>query len=190
MVSERNGRRLIVGDDWNLYSTDDKNPYRSLSSMLSCLLRASGRHPGCMARRISLRNPLLVPFRNRRGTMKGENNPHVGCGGRMLEIAGHSSFSPLALQALPQTSTVQERNRTTGTAMSILMKCDAETRLSASRNKSRHSFKPAGQADRANPSVIKPDGPRASRPTFVEDFTREHSLLGLHITSIEISGIF
>jgi hypothetical protein len=74
--------------------------------------------------------------------------------------------------------------------MSLLMKCDAKTRLSASRDKSRHSFKPVGQADRASLSAIKPDGPRASRLTFVEDFTREHSLPGVHITSIEISGIF
>jgi len=74
--------------------------------------------------------------------------------------------------------------------MSILKKCDAKNHLSASRNRSRHSFRPPGQADRAKPSEIKPDGPRASRLTFVEDFTREHSLPGVHITSIEISGSF
>jgi hypothetical protein len=74
--------------------------------------------------------------------------------------------------------------------MSLLMKCDAKNRPSASRNKSRHSFGPAGDADRANPSEIKPDGPPASTLTFVEDFTREHALRGLHITSIEISGNF
>ena len=74
--------------------------------------------------------------------------------------------------------------------MSILMKCDAKNGLSARRNKSRHSSTPAGQADIANPSEIKQDGPRASRLTFVEDFTREHSLPGAHITSIEISGSF
>jgi hypothetical protein len=108
----------------------------------------------------------------------------------MLEIAGNSSFSPPALKALPQTSTVQERNRPTGSAMTLLKKCDAKNRLSANRNQSRHSFRPVGQADRANPSEIKPDGPRASRLTFVEDFTLEHSLPGLYITSIEISGSF
>ncbi len=74
--------------------------------------------------------------------------------------------------------------------MSLLMKCDAKTRLSASRDKSRHSFKPVVQAKRANPSEIQPERPRASRLTFVEDFTREHSLPGVRITSIEISGIF
>jgi hypothetical protein len=74
--------------------------------------------------------------------------------------------------------------------MSILKKCDAKNRLSASRNKSRHSSTPEGQADIANPSEVKQDGPRASRLTFVEDFTREHSLSGVHITSFEISGSF
>ena len=108
----------------------------------------------------------------------------------MLEIVSNLSFSPSAFQALPQTSTVQARNRPTGTAMSLLKKCDAKNRLSASRNQSRHSFKPVEQADRANPSEIKPDGPPTSRLNFVEDFTLEHSLLGLHITSIEISGSF
>ncbi len=74
--------------------------------------------------------------------------------------------------------------------MSILKKCDAKNRLSASRNKSQHSFMPVGQADRATFSAIKPDGPQASRLTFVEDYTREHSLPGLHVTSLEISGSF
>jgi hypothetical protein len=74
--------------------------------------------------------------------------------------------------------------------MSLLKKCDAKNRLSANRNKGRDSFRPVGQADRASFSEIKPDGPQASRLTFVEDYTREHSLRGLHITSIEISGSF
>jgi hypothetical protein len=52
------------------------------------------------------------------------------------------------------------------------------------------SFSPVEQADRANSSEIKPDGPWESRPTFVEDFTLEHSRLGLNTTSIEISGSF
>ena len=74
--------------------------------------------------------------------------------------------------------------------MSLLKKRDVTNRLSASRNQSRHSLRSAGHADRANPSEIKPDGPWASGLTFVEDFTREHSLPGLYITSIEISGVF
>jgi hypothetical protein len=74
--------------------------------------------------------------------------------------------------------------------MSLLKKCDAKNRLSASRNQSRHSFRPVGQADRASPSEIKLDRPWAGGLPFVEDYTREHSLPGLQITSIEISGSF
>jgi hypothetical protein len=74
--------------------------------------------------------------------------------------------------------------------MSLVKKGDANNCLSASRNKSRHSFRPARQADRTNPSEIKQDEPRATRLTFAEDFTREHSLPDLYITSIEISGSF
>jgi len=52
--------------------------------------------------------------------------------------------------------------------------------------KRQGSFSPVEQPDRANSSEIKPDGPWASRLTFDEDFTLEHSLPGLHTTSIEI----
>jgi hypothetical protein len=74
--------------------------------------------------------------------------------------------------------------------MSLLKKCDADNRLPADRDKSRSSFSPVKQADRANPSEIKPDGPSASRLTFVEDFTREHSLPGAASVLIGIPGRF
>ena len=74
--------------------------------------------------------------------------------------------------------------------MRLLKKCDANDRPPASRNKFRPSFRPVGQAHRANPSEMKPHGPLAGRLTFGEDFTREHSLPGLQITSIEFSGSF
>lgn len=74
--------------------------------------------------------------------------------------------------------------------MSLLKKCDVNNRLPVSCNKSRLSFRPAGLGGSANSSVIKPDGPRSGKWTFVEDFTREHSLPGLHFISIEISGCF
>lgn len=54
----------------------------------------------------------------------------------------------------------------------------------------QRSFSPVEQPDRANSSAIKPNGPWESRLTFVEDFTLEHSRLGLNTTSIEISGSF
>ena len=74
--------------------------------------------------------------------------------------------------------------------MNLLKKCDAKNRLSAIRDKSRPSFRPVSEADRANHSEIKPDRPWAGRLTFVEDFMLEHSLHGLHITSIEICRHF
>jgi len=74
--------------------------------------------------------------------------------------------------------------------MNLLKKYNAKDRLSAIRNNSLHSLAPVGAADRAAPSEIKPDGPRANRLTFVEDFAGEHSLPGVHIASIGISGCF
>ena len=56
--------------------------------------------------------------------------------------------------------------------------------------KRQRTLNPVEQPDLANSSEIKPYGPWASRLTFVEDFTLEHSLPGLHTTSIEIPGIF
>jgi hypothetical protein len=55
--------------------------------------------------------------------------------------------------------------------------------------KRQGSFSLVEQPDRANSSEIKPAG-RWARLTFDEDFTLEHSLPGLHTTSIEISGSF
>jgi hypothetical protein len=80
----------------------------------------------------------------------------------------------------------------TGAAMSLLKKCDVNNRLPASGNRSQHSFRPVRDADKANPSEIKPDGPSASRLTFVEDFILEHDLRGpgRHITASEILGFF
>jgi hypothetical protein len=78
----------------------------------------------------------------------------------------------------------------TGAAVSLLKKCFAKNRLSVNRDKSRHPFRPLGQAGGVNSSEIKPDGPLVGRLTFVEDFTREHSFPVLHIASIEISSTF
>jgi hypothetical protein len=74
--------------------------------------------------------------------------------------------------------------------VTILKKCVVENRLSVNRDKSRHPFRPFGQAGGVNSSEIKPDGPLVGRLTFVEDFTREHSFTVLHIASIETSGAF
>jgi hypothetical protein len=74
--------------------------------------------------------------------------------------------------------------------MGFIKKSDVDNHVFASENKSRYSSGPAAQADRANSFETEPDGARARRPTFFEDFTLEHSLPGRHITSIEISGCF
>jgi|SRR5450631_2998928 len=121
---------------------------------------------------------------------KGQSRRHVSSGGRMIRIVQTFPSSPLAFQAPPQTSTVQVSNRTTGAAMILLKKCDADNLLLVNGNKSRPSFRPVRQADRVNPPEIKQDGLWAGRQTFVEDFTQEHSLAGLHFTSIEVSGSF
>jgi len=92
-------------------------------------------------------------------------------------------------QVLPQTNTFQVRNETTGPAMSLLINA---TQLIVDERvlKRQRSFSPVEQPHRANSSEIKPNGSWASGLTFVEDFTMEHSLPGLHAASIEISGSF
>ena len=102
-----------------------------------------------------------------------------------------TAFSHLAsCKASPHASTVQVRNRTKGAAMILQKKCVAKNRLSVNRNKSRHLFRPFKHTGGVNSSQIKPERPLLGRPTFAEDFTREHSFPVLHIASIEISGAF
>ena len=108
----------------------------------------------------------------------------------MFKTVRNFPFSPLAFQALPQTSAVQARNRTTGAAMSLLKECVANNRLPARCARSWHPVRPAGQPCAANSSQIERDAPWAGKLTFVEDFTLEHSLFGPHFASIEISGSF
>lgn len=72
--------------------------------------------------------------------------------------------------------------------MSLAKKCDTRSRLSSGRNKSEHSFRPMGQTDRATSSGIEPDGTRADRLTFAEDFMLEHTHSGLRITVIGMAG--
>jgi len=70
--------------------------------------------------------------------------------------------------------------------MDFLQKCDASNRLSSNRNTSQNSFRPVSQADRTNSSLIEPDGTKAKRLTFAEDFMLEHSHSGQHI---DLTGI-
>lgn len=72
--------------------------------------------------------------------------------------------------------------------MNLAKQCDTRSRLSTGRNKSEHSFRPVGQADRATSSGIEPDGTRAKRMTFAEDFMLEHTHSGLRIAVIGMAG--
>jgi hypothetical protein len=73
--------------------------------------------------------------------------------------------------------------------MSLPKNCDVRKGLSASRNGSRDSSRPV-EAQTVNFSEIISYSPTASRPIFAEDFTLEHSLPGLRISSVEISSNF
>jgi hypothetical protein len=72
---------------------------------------------------------------------------------------------------------------------SLQKTCDANKRLPMGRKQGRSSFRVAGQAHRAN-FQMKPDRGCAGKQTFVEDFTGEHSLPGLHVPLIGIAGSF
>lgn len=74
--------------------------------------------------------------------------------------------------------------------MSLPQKCDTGNRLSSSSEKSPHLFRKFGQAPIAKCSEIMPDGPHATRLSFLEDFIFQHSLNGVRITAVEIAGIF
>lgn len=74
--------------------------------------------------------------------------------------------------------------------MSLLKKCDSGSPISPSPERSRHFSRSVQQALKADCSKIEPDEPGITRLTFLQDFTLEHSLQGLRITTIEIAGIF
>jgi hypothetical protein len=67
---------------------------------------------------------------------------------------------------------------------------DAKDRPSARPANSLHALILVGPTHRAKPPEIMPVVSRPSRLAFLEDFTREHSLSGLHATSAEIAGAF
>jgi hypothetical protein len=74
--------------------------------------------------------------------------------------------------------------------MSLPRKRDTRNRLCADSEKSRYWPRKVGLALTADCSEIKPGKPQATRLTFLEDFTLEHCLHGLRITTIELAGIF
>lgn len=68
--------------------------------------------------------------------------------------------------------------------------CDAIKGMPAGRKQSRSSFRLSGQGHRASLQESKPDRSWPGKQTFIEDFTGEHSLPGLQVSSIGISGSF
>jgi hypothetical protein len=117
-----------------------------------------------------------------------KKDPHVAPDRCMLEAVGTSTFSPLALNALPQTSIIQISNQTAGDTMIRHNKCDTAILLSVNPKRSLRVSIP--QTGSTNIPEKKPADLRTGRHAFAEDFTREHSLPGLHSTSFEISGCF
>jgi len=73
--------------------------------------------------------------------------------------------------------------------MSVLKQCDAHDHLSLGLNKSRVLSRRA-LADKAKPFQIASERHQAEGSTFAEDFTMEHSLRGVRISSVEVAGSF
>ena len=72
--------------------------------------------------------------------------------------------------------------------MGHLKECEARDRLSAGRNNSRNSFRPAGNADNSNSSRTKLEGSGERKSSFAEDFMLEHSNSSLFIAMIGRTG--
>jgi hypothetical protein len=74
--------------------------------------------------------------------------------------------------------------------MILFKKYNANNHQLSRANNGAQWSRPVELAGRANSSDVKLDRLRPVRLTFFEDFILEHSLNGVHITSIEVAGIF
>jgi hypothetical protein len=72
--------------------------------------------------------------------------------------------------------------------MGHLKECEARDCLSAGRNKSHNSFRPAREADHSNSSGIEVKGSGERKSSFAEDFMLEHSNSSLFIAMIGRAG--
>jgi len=104
-----------------------------------------------------------------------ESRRHAGCSRRMLQITARFSFSPLALQASLRTSIFQARNRTTGTAMSLIKKSDVKNHLSPQFRTKIHLCEPVSPPDAIGCAVPETGAIEAISANFAEDFVTEHS---------------
>lgn len=66
-------------------------------------------------------------------------------------------------------------------------KSDVQNHRSASRGKSQKSLRPVGRRDGSVLSKNEPGLRKANERSFVEDFNREHSLLGVSVIQKTIS---
>jgi len=87
-------------------------------------------------------------------------------------------FSPSALQASLQTSIFQERNQTTGVAVSQIIQSDAKNPLPPRFHTKIHLCDPVSNADAAACSVPEPDATKARPAIFAKDYVAEHSFSG------------
>lgn len=71
-----------------------------------------------------------------------------------------------------------------------LKKCDTLNRFSSSSRKNRNSSQRIGQGPTAECPEIVPNRLKATRLSFLEDYTLNHSLHSKRIAMIEIAGIF
>ena len=90
----------------------------------------------------------------------------------MLETVALPAFSPSAFQVSLQTSIFQARNRTTGTAMSLIKQSDVKNHLSPQFRTEIHLCQPESPPVATGYSVAEPD---ANPLSFAEDFLGEHS---------------
>jgi hypothetical protein len=72
--------------------------------------------------------------------------------------------------------------------MAPLSSCDVRNFQSVGRNKSQHTFRSVGQADRARSSANESGGTKSNRLTFAEDFMLEHSNASLRVALFEITA--
>jgi hypothetical protein len=93
----------------------------------------------------------------------------------MLDVAARFPFSPSAFQASLQTSIFQARNRTTGAAMSPLMRSDVKSHLRPPFLTKLPLSQPVSHPDATGFSVAEPDATEAKLSIFAEDFVAEHS---------------
>jgi len=104
----------------------------------------------------------------------------------MLEILGKDSpFSPSAIQASLQTSTVQVRNGTNGVKMTLIKKCDVKMHFSSRRDRGLHLVQQVNKRDMDALPVA--DVAIESTPVFGEDFSLEHSSPGGTVSAVVMS---